>query len=87
MLHHRKVRPFAAVELFRTLLTTAIAESRPRALPQTQYLSITTGNLPAIRKKLLELNGAASSDVTLSDTEVKSLEALFKQLQSSSTLR
>ena len=59
------------------------SSSRPRALPQTQYLSITTANLPAIRKKITELNSSTSSDVALSDSEMQTLETLIKQLQSS----
>ena len=58
-------------------------DTRPRALPQTQYLSITTANLPAIRKKVGELNESASQDATLSSDELKLLDALIKQLQSS----
>lgn len=58
-------------------------ESRPRALPQTQYLSIVSANLPAIRKKVGELNDSASPDVALSSDELKSLDNLVKQLQSS----
>ncbi|KAL1310723.1 hypothetical protein AAFC00_000978 [Neodothiora populina] len=58
-------------------------DSRPRALPQTQYLSITTANLPAIRKKIPELNETVSPDVKLSGEELKNLETLIKQLQSS----
>lgn len=57
-------------------------DSRPRALPQTQYLSITTANLPAIRKKIGELNESAGSDA-LSADELKSLDSLLMQLQSS----
>lgn len=62
-----------------------LGDSRPRALPQTQYLSITTVNLPAVRKKITELNDSASADVALSSDEVKHLENLVKQLQSSPT--
>lgn len=58
-------------------------QSRSRTLPQTTYLSITTANLPAIRKKLSELNESGSEDVTLSENEMKALEALIKQLQTS----
>lgn len=51
-------------------------------MPQTQYLSITTANLPAIRKKISELNESASPDVALSDDEIKNVDNLTKQLQS-----
>lgn len=57
------------------------AETRPRALPQTQYLSITSANLPAIRKKVGEFNDAAGSDA-LSADEMKSIDSLIKQVQS-----
>ena len=59
------------------------AETRPRALPQTQYLSITTANLPAIRKKINELNESASSESRLSNDETTAIDNLVKQLQSS----
>jgi len=58
-------------------------ETRPRALPQTQYLSITTANLPAIRKKINELNDSASSESSLSSDEITAIDNLVKQLQSS----
>lgn len=58
-------------------------DSRPRALPQTQFLSITTANLPAIRKKIAELNEGASTQSQLSSEEFKSIDNLVKQLQSS----
>lgn len=59
------------------------SDARPRALPQTQYLSITTANLPAIRKKIGELNEAAGAEVALSADELKLLDQLAKQLQTS----
>ncbi|KAF2151992.1 putative polyubiquitin binding protein [Myriangium duriaei CBS 260.36] len=58
-------------------------DTRPRSLPQTQYLSITTANLPAIRKKVAELNGSEDSAARLSTDELTSLESLTKQIQSS----
>ncbi|TIA20014.1 PFU-domain-containing protein [Aureobasidium pullulans] len=57
--------------------------TRPRSLPQTQYLSITTANLSAIRKKIGELNDTISSDLALSSDELKAVDNLVKQLQSS----
>ncbi|KAI5258795.1 PFU-domain-containing protein [Aureobasidium subglaciale] len=56
-------------------------DARPRSLPQTQYLSITTANLSAIRKKIGELNDTMSSDLALSSDELKALDNLVKQLQ------
>ncbi|GAB7356700.1 hypothetical protein MBLNU459_g7408t1 [Dothideomycetes sp. NU459] len=59
------------------------ADSRPRALPQTTYLSIVTANLPAIRKKISELNQTVGADLALSSSDMDALDALVKQLQSS----
>ncbi|KAG9677765.1 PFU-domain-containing protein, partial [Aureobasidium melanogenum] len=56
-------------------------DTRPRSLPQTQYLSITTANLSAIRKKVGELNDTMSADLALSPDELKALDNLIKQLQ------
>ncbi|CAD0091551.1 unnamed protein product [Aureobasidium mustum] len=56
-------------------------DTRPRSLPQTQYLSITTANLSAIRKKVGELNDTMSADLALSSDELKALDNLIKQLQ------
>lgn len=58
-------------------------DSRPRSLPQTQYLSITTANLSAIRKKISELNDTISADLALTPDELKVLDTLIKQLESS----
>lgn len=58
-------------------------DSRPRALPQTMYLSIVTANLPAIRKKISELNESVGSNLQLSQNHLQALDALVKQLQSS----
>jgi phospholipase A-2-activating protein len=58
-------------------------DTRPRSLPQTQYLSITTANLSAIRKKIGELNDTVSSDLALSPSDLEALENLVKQLQTS----
>lgn len=58
-------------------------DSRPRALPQTSYLSIVTANLPAIRKKINELNESVGFNLELSQSDLKALDALVKQLQSS----
>ncbi|TKX24956.1 ubiquitin homeostasis protein lub1 [Elsinoe australis] len=53
---------------------------KPKSLPQTSYLSITTANLPAIRKKILELNDTEDPSAKLSSEEVNLLESLIKQL-------
>ncbi|KAI4719113.1 PFU-domain-containing protein [Aureobasidium sp. EXF-10727] len=58
-------------------------DTRPRSLPQTQYLSITTANLSAIRKKVGELNDIMSADLALSPDELQALDNLVKQLQTS----
>lgn len=82
MLLSHKVSEHATVQVLNTHLTkSTTGDDRPRALPQTQYLSITTANLPAIRKKILDLNTTAMA--ALSDGEIASLEALIKQMQSS----
>lgn len=61
------------------------AASRPKMLPQTQYLSITTANLATIQKKIQELNKAlvdsGAGDVSLSSPEIDILAALTKQLE------
>lgn len=85
MLQSRKVRSSKSCATLKLLANAQTAESRPRSLPQTQYLSITTANLPAIRKKITELNDSASPDVALSAEELKKVEDLIKQLQSSPT--
>lgn len=58
-------------------------DARPRTLPQKQYLSITTANIPAIRKKIAELNESEDPSVKLSPEEMSMLDSLTKQLQSS----
>ncbi|KAG8623992.1 hypothetical protein KVT40_008968 [Elsinoe batatas] len=58
-------------------------DSRPKALPQTSYLSITSANLPAIRKKTMELNETEDASAKLSAEGISSLESLIKQLASS----
>ncbi|GAM88492.1 hypothetical protein ANO11243_065250 [Dothideomycetidae sp. 11243] len=56
---------------------------RPKSLPQTQYLSIVTANLPAIRKKIIELNESEDTSYKLGSAEMELLDRLTKQLQSS----
>ncbi|KAF4555894.1 PUL domain-containing protein [Elsinoe fawcettii] len=58
-------------------------DSKPKSLPQTSYLSITTANLPAIRKKTIELNETEDPSARLSQEEIALLESLIKQLSSS----
>ncbi len=59
--------------------------SKPRVLPQTQYLSITTANLKTIQKKIEELNQAfidqGSKNLSLNPTELSILSATIKQLE------
>ncbi|KAJ9666179.1 WD repeat protein Lub1 [Coniosporium apollinis] len=64
------------------------AESRPKLLPQTQYLSITTANLKTIQKKIQELNqqliDQGSKDLSLNPSDLQILSALTKQLEQAS---
>jgi phospholipase A-2-activating protein len=59
--------------------------SRPKTLPQTQYLSIATGNLQTIRKKVEEFNqqllGDGRKDVALNPGDLETLAATVKQLE------
>ena len=61
---------------------------RPKALPQTQYLSITTANHKMVEKKIQELNkqllDEGRKDLSLSPTDLTSLSGLFTQLSASS---
>ncbi|KAK4989808.1 WD repeat protein Lub1 [Elasticomyces elasticus] len=60
------------------------APSRPRTLPQTTYLSITSANVTQIRKKLLEFNDVlvsdGSKDLSMNPEDVSNLDALLKQI-------
>ncbi|KAF2454059.1 PUL domain-containing protein [Lineolata rhizophorae] len=60
------------------------AASRPKALPQTQYLSIATANLKTISKKIAELNSQlvdqGRKDLALNPHNLSVLDALAKQL-------
>ncbi|MBE7180042.1 MAG: hypothetical protein INR71_02345 [Terriglobus roseus] len=59
--------------------------SRPRVLPQTQFLAIASANLATIEKKVKELNkqlgDTGESALTLSSPELAVLSAITKQLQ------
>jgi len=57
--------------------------TRAKVLPQTQYLSISSANLPAIRRKINELEVNEGTAERLSDEDKKNLDHLVKQLQSS----
>ncbi|TVY48414.1 Ubiquitin homeostasis protein [Lachnellula occidentalis] len=58
----------------------------PKIIPQTAYLNITTGRIPAIQKKLGELNQAlladGHKDVSLNPVELSQLASLCKHLES-----
>lgn len=60
------------------------AASRPKILPQTQYLAITTANVATISKKTLEFNtqleGDGRKDITLNPANVTLLEKTAQQL-------
>ena len=62
--------------------------SRPKVLPQTQYLSIKTANLPIILKKIEELNTqlviSGAKDSTLSPDQISLLRTLITSLEKSS---
>jgi phospholipase A-2-activating protein len=59
--------------------------SRPKTLPQTQYLSIATGNLELIRKKAEEFNQKllteGRKDISLNPHDSEVLAATVKQLE------
>lgn len=61
------------------------AESRPKMLPQTQYLSIATANLKTIQRKIEEINqqliDQGSKDVSLNPSDLHLLAAMIKQLE------
>jgi phospholipase A-2-activating protein len=62
--------------------------SRPKMLPQTQYLSIATGNLQTIRKKVEEFNQQlltdGRKDVALNPGDLETLAETVKQLETAS---
>jgi phospholipase A-2-activating protein len=62
--------------------------SRPKTLPQTQYLAIATGNLQTIRKKVEEFNQQlltdGRKDVALNPGDLETLAATVKQLETAS---
>lgn len=58
--------------------------TRPKIIPQTQYLAIASANLGAIEKKVKELNlalGDEGPSFTLSDDELATLSTITKRLQ------
>ena len=64
---------------------TAPPTSRPKVLPQKEYLSIKTANLKTIQKKILELNEQlikeGSKDISLNPGQVETLQNLIKHLE------
>lgn len=64
--------------------------SRPKILPQTQYLSINTANLKTIQKKIEELNEQlkkdGSKDIALDPAQTETLQDLTKHLEQSPSL-
>ena len=61
--------------------------SRPKILPQTNYLSIKTANLRTVHQKIEELNGQliqeGSRDISLSKERLADLSAMTKPLEQS----
>ena len=61
------------------------AEQRPKKLPQTQYLSITTANYKAIGKKIEQVNQQfvddGDKDLALNPADIKALDGVIKQLE------
>ena len=59
--------------------------TRPKVLPQTQYLSITTANLKPVQKKIEELNqhllDSGSKDIALNPHELSVLQNLIRALE------
>ena len=59
--------------------------SRPKTLPQKEYLSIKTANLKTIQKKILELNELlikeGSKDISLNPGQLGSLQSLINHLE------
>ncbi|KIW04684.1 uncharacterized protein PV09_04419 [Verruconis gallopava] len=66
--------------------TPPTATSRPKVLPQTSYLSITTANLPTILKKAQEFNQQLEADgrkdITFSPSNLAVLTKTTQQLDS-----
>lgn len=66
------------------------ASTKPKILPQTQYLSIKTANLKTIQKKIEELNEQliteGSKDVALDPANIEILRSLVKQLEQSAAV-
>jgi len=64
----------------------SVPEARPKVLPQTSYLSITSANLKVISKKIQELNqqlvSSGSKDISLNPSELDTIMALCNQLES-----
>ena len=64
--------------------------SKPKILPQTQYLSINTANLKTIQKKIEELNEQlikdGSKDIALNPAQIETLRDLTKHLEQSPSL-
>lgn len=63
----------------------SVPEARPKVLPQTSYLSITSANLKVISKKIQELNqqlvSSGSKDISLNPSELDTIMALCNQLE------
>ncbi|KAJ9218387.1 hypothetical protein DTO166G4_253 [Paecilomyces variotii] len=70
---------------------TSVPAQRPKVLPQTSYLSIRSANLKVISKKLAEVNqqlvSSGSKEVSLSPSEVETVQALCAQMESSERLK
>lgn len=66
------------------------AATKPKVIPQTQYLSIKTANLKTIQKKIEELNeqlvNEGSKDVALNPTQIEMLRSLIRQLEQSAAV-
>ena len=63
--------------------------TRPKVLPQKQYLSIKTANLKAVTKKIEELNqhliDSASKEIALNPPELSTLQALSRTLETTTS--
>ncbi|KAF2139104.1 uncharacterized protein K452DRAFT_276121 [Aplosporella prunicola CBS 121167] len=61
------------------------AQSRPKVLPQTQYLTIETGNLKVMERKVRELNqqllDQGAKDLSLNPSDLEVLSATCRQLE------
>lgn len=66
------------------------AATKPKVIPQTQYLSIKTANLKTIQKKIEELNeqlvNKGSKDVALNPTQIEMIRSLIRQLEQSAAV-